>query len=69
MSVIGSKEMFTIISTKGFRKQRGKFHLTMLQDTPAEVEDFKNLLTYPLRFVFYSFLLYASVVLEFPSFN
>jgi hypothetical protein len=52
MSVIGSKEMFTIISTKGFRKQRGKFHLTMLQDTPAEVEDFKNLLTYPLRFVF-----------------
>nr|KJB53848.1 hypothetical protein B456_009G007500 [Gossypium raimondii] len=32
-----------------FRKQRGRFQSTMPQDTPAEAEDFKNLLTYPLR--------------------
>ncbi|BBG92918.1 SECY homolog 1 [Prunus dulcis] len=38
-----------------FRKQRGKFHLTMPQDTTAaEVEGFKDLLTYPLSSSWYS---------------
>lgn len=64
--VLGIKEMLTIWSTKGFRKQRGKFHLTMPRDTPVKVEGFKNLLTYPLRSGLCSiFMPYVSVVLEF----
>ena len=38
-----------MISTKGFRKQRGKFHLIMHQDIPTEMEAFKNLLTSPFK--------------------
>ncbi|MBA0564337.1 hypothetical protein Golob_009285, partial [Gossypium lobatum] len=41
-----------IVYVQDFRKQRGRFQSTMPQDTPAEAEDFKNLLTYPLRHVF-----------------
>lgn len=41
--------VLSIVYVQGFRKQRGKFHLTMPRDTPVKVEGFKNLLTYPLR--------------------
>lgn len=44
------KGILMVISTKGFRKQREKFHLTMLHDTAAEVEGLKDLLTCPSRF-------------------
>ena len=51
-SISDGKEILTIVSTKDFRKKRGRFHSTMPQDTPAEVEGFRNLLTYRLRSVF-----------------
>ncbi|KAK3437767.1 hypothetical protein EUGRSUZ_C02439 [Eucalyptus grandis] len=38
-----------IVYVQIFRKQKGKFPLTMPRDTPAEVEAFKNLLTCPSR--------------------
>ena len=41
-------------TTKDFRRQKERFHSTMPQDIPAEVVGFKNLLIYPLRFVFYA---------------
>jgi hypothetical protein len=46
--------MLMNITTKDFRRQKERFHSTMPQDIPAEVVGFKNLLIYPLRFVFYA---------------
>lgn len=51
-----------LISTTAFRKQSEKFLLTMLQDSPAEAVELKNLLTYHLRSSFLSYKLYVSVV-------
>lgn len=51
-SYSGSIEMLTIVSTKGFRRQRGKFQLIMRRDTLADLEALKNLLTCLSRFVF-----------------
>lgn len=51
-SYSGSIEMLIIVSTKGFRRQRGKFQLIMRRDTLADLEALKNLLTCLSRFVF-----------------
>ena len=52
--VCGRIKMLMNTTTKDFRRLRERFHSTMPQGTRAAVAAFKNLLIYPLRFVFHT---------------